>query len=56
MLEDLIIVIRVVLPITYAWHVIRFMKNINLVHKAMNVPKSMELNMKHTLLAYFPTV
>ena len=53
MSEDLIILKRVVLLITYVWHVIQFMKNL---HLAVMLQKSMELSMKHTRMAYIPAV
>ena len=42
MSEDLIILTRVVVLITYVWHVIQLMKNLYLV---VMLPESMELNM-----------
>jgi hypothetical protein len=53
MLEDLNTMHGVVAPITYASHVTPFMQNMNQVIK-IYVHASMALNIKHTLLAYFP--
>ena len=53
MSEDLIILSRAVVLITYAWHVIQFMKNIILV---VIVPVFMELSIKHIHLEYIPAV
>ena len=49
MSEDLFILTRAVVLITYAWHVIQFMKNISLV---VLVPLFMELSTKHIHMAY----
>ena len=53
MSEDLVMFKRVVVLITYVWHVIQFMKNLHLVVLLL---KSTELSMKHTRMAYIPAV
>ena len=53
MSEGLIVITRAVVLITYAWHVIQFMKNINLVVVG---PLFMELSIKHFHMAYILTV
>ena len=53
MLEDRIMINEAVLLITFAWHVIQFMKNINLVVLG---PVFMELSIKHIHMAYIPAV
>ena len=53
MSEDLVMVTRAVLLITYVWHVIQYMKNIILV---VVVLLFMELSTKHIHMAYIPAV
>jgi hypothetical protein len=55
MSEELLIITGERVLITYVWHVIPSIQNINLVFKAI-VHESLAQNIKHTLLEYIPAV